>query len=227
MIATMMIAAFALQNEEIAQAAKKAAEMESYSFKVDVKAGKGKKGPPSYEGKYQKDQPLALKTGTTEGFKKGAVVVAKEGEEYKKVEKPKKGAKKDASPASLALAFFDVKLPHEIFEGLEKSFEKIEKAAEKDKDCAVWSGPLTAEGARGIASTGAKSEAKANLTYTGTAKVWINAQGFIVRFEASVDVKGDSAKGEINQKVTKTVEIGDIGSAKVELPEAAKKALEG
>jgi hypothetical protein len=224
MIATLVIAALALQNEELAQAAKKATEMESYSFKVDVKAGKGKKGAPSYEGKYQKDQPIALKTGTTEGFKKGAVVVAKEGEEYKKVEKPKKGAKKDASPA---LAFYDVKLPHELLEGLEKSFEKVEKAAEKDKDCTVWSGPLTAEGSRAVASTGAKGEAKANLTYTGTAKVWINAQGAIVRYEASVDVKGDSAKGEINQHVTKTIEITEIGSTKVEVPEAAKKALEG
>ena len=223
MIATLMAAAFCLQNEELAQAAKKTTELESYSFKVDVKAGKGKKGAPSYEGKYQKDQPLALKSGTTEAFKKGAIVVAKEGEEYKKVEKPKKGEKKTASPA---LAFFDVKLPHEMLEGLEKSFEKVEKAAEKDKDCSVWSGPLTAEGARGIASTGAKSEAKANLTYTGTAKVWINAQGVIVRFEASVDVKGDSAKGAIDQHVTKTIEITDVGSARVELPEAAKKALE-
>jgi hypothetical protein len=224
MIATLMAAALLLQNEELAQAGKKTTELESYTFKVDVKAGKGKKGAPSYEGRYLKDQPLWLKTGSTEAFKKGGVVVAKDGEDYKKVEKAKKGAKKDASPA---IAFFDVKLPHEQFEGIEKTFEKVEKAPEKDKECTVWSGTLTAEGARGVASTGSKAEAKANLTYTGTAKVWINAQGMIVRFEASIDVKGDSAKGEINQHVTKVIEITEIGSTKIELPEAAKKALEG
>lgn len=224
MIAILMAAALFLQNEELAQAGKKTTELESYAFKIDVKAGKGKKGAPSYEGRYEKDQPLWLKTGTTEGFKKGSVVVAKDGEDYKKVEKAKKGAKKDASPA---LAFYDVKLPHEQFEGLEKSFEKVERAEEKDKDCTVWSGTLTPEGARAVAATGSKAEAKANLNYTGTAKVWINAQGLIVRYEASVDVKGDSPKGEINQHVTKTIEITEIGTAKVELPEAAKKAFEG
>jgi hypothetical protein len=176
--------AAALFIEQESQAAKRTTELESYAFR-SVKSGKGRRGR-LHEGRYQKEQPLWLKTGSIEAFKKGGVVVAKEGEEYKKVEKAKKGAKKDASPA---IAFFDVKLPHEQFEGIEKTFEKVEKAAEKDKDCTVWSGMLTAEGARGVASTGSKAEAKANLTYTGTAKVWINAQGMIVRYEASIDVK--------------------------------------
>jgi hypothetical protein len=222
MLALVLSAAFVLQNEELAQAAKKTSELESYAFKVEVKAGKGKKGSSTLEGRYEKEQPLWLKEGTTEGFKKGGLVVAKDGDDYKKVEKPKKGAKKDASPA---VAFFDVRLPHEQFEGLDKSFEKVEKAAEKDRDCTVWSGPLTGEGARAIASTGSKAEAKANLNYTGTAKVWINAQGVIVRFEASIDVKGDSNKGEIDRHVSKTLEITEAGTAKVEIPEAAKKAL--
>ena len=63
MIATLVAAALCLQNEELAQAVRKTTEIESYAFKVDVKAGKGKKGAPSsYEGKYQKDQPLAIKS---------------------------------------------------------------------------------------------------------------------------------------------------------------------
>jgi hypothetical protein len=227
MMATLLASVFALQTEDLAAAAKKASEMESYTFKIEAKAGKGKHEAPSFEGRYQKDQPLALKSGPTEGFKKAGVVVAKEGEEFKRVEKRKKGdkgAKKDASPA---LAFFDVKLPHEDFEGLEKRFEKVEKAAEKENDCAVWSGALTPEAARGFGSSGSKGEAKANLTYSGTCKVWINGQGAIVKLEASVDVKGENKKGEISQHVTKTITLSEIGTTKVEVPEAAKKALEG
>jgi hypothetical protein len=224
MIATLLAAALALQNEEFAQAAKKAAELESYAFRVEEKGAKGKKETPALEGRFQKDQPLSLKAGSTEGFKKAGVVVAKEGEEFKKVERQKKGQKKDASPA---LAFYDVKLPHEQFEGFEKSFQKIEKAADKDGECSVWTGTLTPEAARGFASSGSKADAKANLTYAGTCKVWVNAQGVIAKIEASVDVKGQARQKDVDLHLTKTITLTEIGTAKVELPEAAKKALEG
>src|SRR4029079_10017278 len=110
------------------------------SFKIDSKVSKGRHQPGAVEGRFQKDQPTALKTGSTEGFRKGAAIVYKEGEEWKKLEKPQKGEKKE-QPAAAALS--GVKLPHEELENFEKSFEKVEKAAEKDKDCTVWSGTLT------------------------------------------------------------------------------------
>jgi hypothetical protein len=222
MIATMLAAVLALQSDELAEAAKKTSALEAYTFKTDTKSGK-KGQPGAIEGHYQKDQPLSLKSGSTEAFKKAGLIVYKEGEEWKKVEKAQKGEKK-SQPA--VAAFAGLKFPHEEIEGFEKNFEKVEKAAEKDKDCTVWSGPLTPTAARTLLSTGSKAEAKSQATYIGTAKVWINDKGLIVRYEISAHVKSDTKKGPAESDVVRTVEITEGGAAG-EVPEAAKKLLDG
>ena len=223
MIALFTAAVLVLQNEELAEAAKKTAAQESYAFKVETKAGKGKNQPGAVEGRFQKEQPLSLKVGSTEGFRKGGAIVYKEGEEWKKLEKPAKGEKK-AQPA--AAGFSLIKVPHEEIENFEKNFEKVEKAAEKDKDCTVWSGPLTPTGAKVLVSTGSKREGKIQATYTGTAKVWVNDKGMIVRYEVVSIMKADTPKkGIVETTVTKTVEITGAGETKVEVPEPASKLL--
>lgn len=221
MIATMLAALVALQSDELAEAARKTAALENYTFKIDAKTGK-KNSPGAIDGHYQKDHPLSLKSGSTEAFKKAGLVVYKEGEEWKKVEKAQKGEKK-SQPA--AAAFAGVKFPHEELENFEKNFEKVEKAAEKDKDCSVWSGPLGATAARALLSTGSKAEAKNPATYTGTAKVWINDKGLIVKYEISAHVKTEGKKGPTESDVVRTVEITQT-DATVEVPEGAKKLLD-
>jgi len=222
MILIAMASMFALQSDELAEAAKKSAAMESYAFKIESKASKGKNQPGAIEGRYQKDQPLALKSGSAEGFKKAGAIVYKDGEEWKRLEKAQKGEKKQ-QPA--AAAFASVKFPHEELEGFEKNFEKVEKAAEKDKDCTVWSGPLTPSAARTLVSTGSKAEGKSNGTYSGTAKVWVNDQGLIVRIEIASHMKGETKKGPVETDLTKTVQFSEQGAAKVEVPEGAAKLL--
>ncbi|MBV8881787.1 MAG: hypothetical protein JO332_17650 [Planctomycetaceae bacterium] len=222
MLATMMAALLALQSDDLAEAAKKTSAIEAYSFKSELKAGKGKNQGGPIEGRYQKDQPLYLKSGSAEGYKKAGLIVYKDGEEWKKLEKAAKGEKK-SQPA--AAAFSAVHFPHEELENFEKNFEKVEKAAEKDKDCTVWSGPLTPTAARTLVSTGSKAEAKSNATYTGTAKVWVNDKGLIVRFEVSAHMKGENKKGPVEADITRSVEINP-GAAPIEIPEAAKKLLE-
>ena len=219
MIATVLTLVLALQSEDLAEAAKKTAAIGAYGFKSELKTGKKKDDGP-VEGRYQKDQPLFLKSAAAEGYKKAGLVIYKDGEAWKKLEKAKKDEKKPA-----AAAFASVKLPHEEIEGFEKNFEKVEKAAEKDKECTVWSGTLTPTAARGLVTTGNKAEAKDNSTYTGTAKVWVNDKGLIVRFEVKAHLKGENKKGPFEQDVTRTVEILE-GGAPVEIPEGAKKLLD-
>lgn len=223
MLATMMALTLALQSEELADAVKKTAALENYTFKCETRTGGKKTQSPAVEGHYQKDQPMALKSGAAEGFRKAGLIVYKDGEDWKKLEKPAKGEKKQ-QPA--AAAFAVIKVPHEEIEGFEKCFEKVQKAPEKDKDCAVWSGDLTPGSARSLVSTGSKAEAKSQSTYTGTAKVWINDKGLVVRVEITCHVKGENKKGPFESDITRTLEITESGAA-VEIPEAAKKALEG
>jgi hypothetical protein len=218
----MMAAVLALQSDDLADAAKKTAALENYTFKNESKSSGKKSQPSSVEGHYQKDQPISLKSGTVEGFKKAGQVVYKDGDDWKKLEKPAKGEKKQQPGAAV---FSSVKFPHEEIEGFEKRFEKVEKAAEKDKDCSVWSGALTADAARSLVSTGSKAEAKSQATYTGTAKVWVNDKGLIVRYEVSVHMKGETKKGPVESDITRTVEIAE-SSAAVEVPEGAKKLLD-
>ena len=222
MIAILTAALFTLQTEELAEASKKSAALESYAFKVDSKLSKGKNQPGAIDGRYQKNQPTALKSGSAEGFRKGGQIVYKEGEEWKKLEKAQKGEKK-SQPA--AADFAGVKLPHEELEGFEKSFEKVEKAAEKDKDCTVWSGTLTPTAARVLVSTGGKKEGKVQANYAGTAKVWVNDAGLIVRYQVVSTMKAETKKGPQETTITKTVEITSPGEAKVEVPEPASKLL--
>lgn len=223
MIAILTAAVLALQAEELAEASKNTAAMESYTFKLQTKTGKKKDPGSTVEGRYQKDQPLSLKEGSTEGFRKGGAIVYKEGEEWKKVEKAAKGEKKN-QPAAAEFAL--VKIPHEEIEGFDKNFEKAEKAAEKDKDCTVWSGALTPTAARVLVSTGSKREGKLQATYSGTAKVWVNDKGLIVKYEVVSIMKADTPKkGLVETTITKTVEITHPGETKVEVPEAAAKLL--
>jgi hypothetical protein len=222
MLAMIAASLIALQADELAEAAKKTAALENYSFKEESKSSKGKRQLGPVDGRYQKDQPLALKSGSAEGFRKAGAIVYKDGEEWKRVEKPAKGEKKN-QPA--AADFAGIKLPHEELEGFEKSFEKVEKAAEKDKDCALWSGTLTPTAARVLVTTGGKSDAKNNSTYSGTAKVWVNADGFIVRYEVVSLMKGETKKGPVEVTITKTVDLSERGTTKVEVPEAAAKLL--
>jgi len=202
MVLTLIASVLALQSDDLAEAAKKSSTLESYAFKVETKLSRGKQQLGAIKGIYQKDQPLSLKTAGVEGFKKG-----------EKKQQP------------VAAAFSGVKLPHEELEGFEKSFEKVEKAAEKDKDCSVWSGTLTPSAAHALVSTGGKTEGKSNATYTGTARVWVNDQGLIVRYEVVAHMKGETKKGPVEADITRTVSIAEAGAAKVGVPEPAAKLL--
>lgn len=222
MMTLLTLTVLALQSDEFAEAAKKSAALENYTFKIEEKAGKGKHQPGAVEGRLQKDQPIALKSGTAEGFKKAGVIVYKDGDEWKKLEKAQKGEKK-SQPA--AAAFSGIRLPHEELDGFEKSFEKIEKAAEKEGNCTIWTGTLTPTAAHTLVSTGSKAEGKINGTYAGTAKIWVSDEGVIVKYEIRSHLKGENKKGPVEEDITKTVEITQPGSTRVEVPEGAAKLL--
>lgn len=223
MIALIVSAAFALQSEELAAAAKKASEMPSYAFKIETKSdGKGANKLPGVEGRYEKDKAQALKVNGTDTFRKAGLVVVKDGEGWKRLEKPAKGEKPARGTLTIQ-SFGGIKLPHEELADFEKSFEKVEKAEEGE--LSVYSGVLTPQGARTAASTGSKAEGKATLTHSGTAKVWVNKDGVIVKYEIAVKAKGTVREKEVEQSLTRTVTLSEVGTAKVEVPEAAAKAL--
>jgi hypothetical protein len=213
------------RDEDFDKAATKAAGMSKYAFKLTVKSEGGQgRGLPPADVKVDKDLAAEIKAGDTTVYKKGETLVVKEGEEWKKYERVKgaKGDRKNPSPAVILEA---VKLPHEEIAEFEKKFKEAKKADEKDNGCTVFSGELTEQGASSLGNAGGKG--KAQMSFTGTAKVWVNADGLVVKYSADLTGKGKRKDQDVEVKVTRTVELSDFGTAKVEVPEGAKKLFAG
>jgi hypothetical protein len=215
------------RDEELSNATKKASEMTRYAFKVDVKADGRARGvaPLAVEGIYEKDQPVYFKAQGKDACRQTGALVVKEGDSWKRLER-KKREKRDRDQRAL-LSLGEVKLPHEEIAEFEKKLEKVEKAA--DGEMTLYSGALTPDGARSLVSTGGKAEGKGrlNLSYTGSAKVWLDKDGHIVKYEVSITGSGKVKDRDVQLSLTRAVNLSDVGTAKVEVPEDAKKALQG
>lgn len=224
MVTAMLAILCAAQNEELTQAAKQAAETTNYTFKTTLSrvggGGGGNGGPQALEAKVDGDNPIQFKGGKIEAYKKGEKLVTKNQEgSWAEAQPPQKGAEKEKGAKAVQL-LRGVKAPHEELAGIDASFKEAKKD-EKETECSVWSGDLTDEAAKKFAG-----RAGNKMTTTGSAKIWIHADGSIVKYEITLTIKGENNKGPVDQTVTKTVEISEVGSTKVEMPDEVKKLFE-
>ncbi len=109
---------------------------------------------------------------------------------------------------------------------VETAEELASKAGELKKDSdGVYSGDLTAEGAKELFGRLGRRAAEAKET-KGSVKFWVKG-GLLNKYEFNLKGKmtvGDD-KREVDVSRTVTVEIKEVGSTKVTLPEAAAKKL--
>ncbi len=228
---TMLLAGIAAlvcatPDDDLDKACAKAAEMGKYGFKLTTKI-EGMKGADSQPLEVKVDKDLATEIkGQQTSYKKGETLVIKEGEEWKKYErtKPAQGDK-EARRAGAAMAMLaGLRVPHEILADFGKKLKEVKKAEEKENDCAVYSGDLTDEAAKELGAMG-KGKNAGDLSYSGSAKLWINAEGAIVKFELNTAATGTVKEKDINIKATRTYEIGEVGTVKIEIPEEVLKIL--
>jgi hypothetical protein len=223
MVTALLAIICAAQSDEIAEAAKKTADFRNYTFKITVqRAGGGGGGSPQpVEGKVDGDQPVYLKANRLEAYKKDTKLVTKNQEgSWAEVEPPQKGAEKEKGNRGGQI-LRGVKAPHEELGGLETAFQELTKAGEKENDCAVYSGTLSEEGAKRFAGRG-----RGKMSFSGSAKIWVNAEGVIVKYEIVTQVKGENDRGPVDLTTTRTVELVEIGTTKVEVPDDVKKFFE-
>jgi hypothetical protein len=203
-------------DDDLSNALQKAAALERYAFQTDDKPGKGAGG---VEGAYQKGQPLSLKADKIDFFKAGDVLVYKHGDAWTR---SKRGTESDPLIVLGAVAKVNaVRLPHEELAELGKLLRGATKSDRMEDGCTVYVGDLTEEGAKKLAPTASQGVAKG-----GTARVFVNGDGAVVKYTLSIRLKGRQGNAEVDGTAEKTVQLRAIGSAKVEVPEAAKKALE-
>ena len=198
-------------DDGLTRATTAVAKAERYSF--TVKDGVG----PAVEGTYQKGSPLYVRADRIEFFRQGDVLVYRQGDSWQRT---RTGTLSDPLPILAASARVKAaRPPHEELAELSAGLTDVRKTA--GKDGATYSGTLSEKVARQLA----RSEDR-DLTRGGTATVRVDGKGRVTGYDVSIRVQGRRGNADVDGTVTRSVTVADVGTAKVDVPAAAKKALD-
>jgi hypothetical protein len=231
-MALLTTSLFAADLDDAKAAAKKLAGT-SYSWKSTVQMPENSQGArfqagPT-EGKFAKDGTVCIVMtrgeNKTEAFIKGEKAVIKTEDGWKTAEELTQAGGQGGQPnpgmgmARLARTF---KSPAAQAESI------IDKLKEVKKADGVFAGDMTEAGAKELLTFGRGrpgGQAPEPKEAKGSAKFWIK-DGMIAKYEFTVQGKmvgRNDQEQEINR--TTTVEIKDVGTTKVEVPEDVSKKL--
>jgi hypothetical protein len=207
-------------NQGVTTAVRKTAALRGYAFEIAEKPGQGTGG--ALQGKYEKGQPVFFVADKIEFFKKGPVLVYKDNGQW---QRSRTGRLSDplrvlggAAKARSAI------LPHEellVLAGVHKNFKKAPVEATGSTIQWIYTANLDEKAAKKLAPTNFQSVAQA-----GRASIWVGADGLVYKYSFKLQLQGRLGNAEINGQVTRQVTLEDRGTARVAVPEAAKKALE-
>ncbi len=203
-------------RKDLAQAVQKTSRLKAYRFSIDRQPGQGAKG--AVEGAYEKGRPVFFRAERIEFYKKGAALVYQQAGKW---HKSRTGTLSD--PLLILGASAKVRsarLPHEELTGFEKNLTKIRKAGRKEDGQSVYTADLDAAGVKRLAPT-----EYAGVARTGTAKMWVNNKGQVVKYAVTLKLKGRLGNTQVNGSTTWTVALSDLGSAKVKVPDEVQKIL--
>jgi hypothetical protein len=211
-------------KEAVTGAAKKLADTDNYSWKQTIEnAGGGGFGAGTSEGKTQKGGytllSMTMRDNTIEAVKKGDKGAIKGQDGWRSLAEPAEG---DRGPATfMARRIQNFKAPAVQAE------ELAGKVKELKQDGDAYSGELTEDAAKSLLMFGGRgggngpevSGAKASV------KFWVK-DGMLAKYETKV--KGTVSFGGNDRDVdrTTTIEIKDVGSTKISVPEEAEKKLQ-
>jgi hypothetical protein len=220
----------AAESEDVKAAAKKLGEQKSYSWKTTVVVPEGSQFRPGpTEGKTEKDgyTSLSMSFGdnTTEAVIKGDKGAAKMEGEWRSLADM---AQDSGQPG----AFMARRLQNYRTPAMEAE-EIAGKTKELKKDGDAYSADLTEEGAkdllrfrgsrRGGGGGGGGADPK---NAKGSAKFWVK-DGQLAKYEYKVSGTINFGGEDRDVERTTTVEIKDVGTTKIEVPEDAKKKMAG
>jgi hypothetical protein len=229
LLAGSLIAADSSPKDDVTAAAKKLADSSGYSWKQTMDLGPNSQFTPGpTEGKTEKDGftwlSVTFNDNTSEGVMKGTKVAVKTDEGWKTAEEAGGGGGGGFNPGTfMARRMQSLKAPAAEVEDL------VSKAKGIKKDGDVFSGDLTEDGAKALLSAGfgrrGGGQAPPPATDAkGSVKFWIK-DGALTKYESKLSGKREF-NGEVRDIVrTTTVEIKDVGTTKLEVPEEAKKKL--
>jgi CubicO group peptidase (beta-lactamase class C family) len=200
-------------DTEVAAALKKSAALENYAFTVEQLSGMA----GAVEAKYAKGQPLWATADKVECYKQGDKMVYLDAGKWQRT---KSGTESDPLRVLGAIAKVrTLRLPHEELAALEKHLRDVKKAADPEDGLTVYTADLTPDGAKALAT-----EHK-DVARGGTVKLWAGKDG-VMKYTVSIRVQGKVGNAEIDGTLARTTTLRQLGATKVEVPDAARKALE-
>ena len=215
MVATSLLATDA--KDEVKSAAKKLADAGGYSWKTTVEGGNARFRPGPSDGKVAKDglTHLMMTRGENkiEAYLKGEKGAVKMMDEWQSLSEAGEGdgAQGRAFLVRMLKAF---KAPAAQAEDL------VSKTKELKKEEGAYSGDLTEDGAKELLTRGRGEASDAK----GSVKFWLK-DGQLSKYEFTLKGKLSFNGNDIDVDRTSTVEVKDVGSTKVEIPDEAKKKL--
>lgn len=218
-------------RDDVKTAARKLAE-QSYAW-VSTPRSEGREGrfqPGPVEGRIEKDGPavLAIKQGdaTVEAVVKGSKVAVKTAEGWKTEEELRRagggGERRRDAAAFAARRLTAFKSPAALAEALADKAKEI-----KDEGEGAYAGELSEEAVRELLSTGRRGAQNppAVSGAKGTVRFWLK-EGMLVKYEYTLQGRMTFGQREVDVNRTTVVEIKDVGTAKVEVPEEARAKLQ-
>jgi hypothetical protein len=198
-------------DDDLARAIQSVTTAERYAFTL-------KDGPGSeVEATFQKGSPLHFRADRIEFFRQGDVLIYRQGDAWQRT---RTGTLSDPLPILGASAKVKAaRAPHEELTSLAAGMTDVQKTARKDS--VTYAGVLPEKVAKELA----RSEDR-DLAQGGSVTVRVDAKGRLTGYEVSIQVKGRRGNADVDGTVTRTVTVSNVGTAKVELPAAARKALE-
>ena len=234
LLAGSLIVANASPQDDVAAAAKALGDKDNYSWTATVTAPEGgggfRGGNGPTQGKAQKDgltwvSMTGFNDTTTEGVIKGDKIAVKTEEGWQSADEAGGGDGGFNPGMFMARRMQAIKAP------AVEAAELAAAAKEIKKEDDVYSGDLTEDGAkarlsfgRGRRGGGGDGGGPAISGAKGSVKFWVK-DGVLTKYEYKVQGKIDFNGNEIDMDRTTTVEIKDVGTTKIDVPEDAKKKL--
>ena len=219
-------------KDDITSAAKNLTSKGNYSWKTTVDAGGGGGGgggrfrPGPTDGKADKDGTIFLSMtrgeNTIEAVLKGSKGALKTQDGWKSLsEAAEEGGDQPGPGRFLARTLQNFKAPATEAEDLANKAKDLKKSDE------AYTGDLTEEGVKQIFARGPRrpgGEAPSPSNAKGSVKFWLK-DGTLSKYQYNVQGTMEFNGNEVNINRTTTVEIKDVGTTKVSVPEEAKKKL--
>lgn len=227
LIATSLIAADSSPKDDVTSAAKALGEKPNYSWTQTLDLGPDSQfTPPPTEGKTEKGGFNWLSTtfqdNTSIGLAKDKKVAVKTDEGWKTAEEIGQGEGGFDPNVFMARRMQNLKPPAAELQDLISKTKGIQKNGD------TYSGDLTEEGAKSLLTfrfgRRGGNPPPPPTDAKGSLKVWLK-DGAVAKYEFKVSGKQEIQGETRDVERTTTVEIKNIGTTKVEVPDEAKKKL--